>query len=160
MGHIPPTGMAAGASQWRLMCFLLPPGSSRGATSSTLHTPLLKHAHAQPCMPHQCPLHLLLQLCGRATSSLFWQVLCSSSTCGIDRVSPTYVASDAAFRAAATPPVHPVHAPAPASLPVLLQGSLQQLKTPNPAARHSSRAAVCTSGLAGRQQSEIQLKRS
>lgn len=145
------------------MGFLLPPGSSQGATSSTSHTPLLKHACARPCMPHQRALHLLLlllQQCGRATSSRFWQVLCSSSTCCIDGVSPTCVASDAAFRAAAASLPQPVRTPAPAPLPVLLQELLQQLKTPNPAARRSSRAAVCASGLAGRQQSVIQLERS
>lgn len=80
---MPPTGMTQVLSHWRLMGSLLPPASSPGATSSTLHTALLRHAGAQPCMPHQCTLHLLLllQQCGRATSSRFWQVLCSSSTC-------------------------------------------------------------------------------
>lgn len=65
-----------------------------------------------------------------------------------------------AFRAAVSFLAQPVQTPAPAPLPGLHQGSLQQLKIPNPAARHSSRAAACTSGLAGRQQSVIQLERS
>lgn len=65
-----------------------------------------------------------------------------------------------AFRAAVSSLAQSVQTPAPAPPPGLLQGSLQQLKTPNPAARHSSGAAVCTSGLGGRQQSVIQLERS
>lgn len=120
----------------------------------TAHTP----AETCPCLAlHASPRTLLLLLLlhqgGRATSSHFWQVLSSSSTCCTDEVSPTYVASDPASRAAAASLAQPVQTPAPAPLPV-------QLRTPNPAARHSSGAAVCTSGLAGRQHSVIQLERS
>lgn len=160
--NVPPTGMTAGAVT--VEADGLPAAPRLLTRSNFLHTAhtLLKHACAWPCIPHQCTLLLLLllQQCGTATSSWFWQVFCSSSTSCIDGVSSTYVASDAAFRAAATSPAQPVWTSAPAPLPVLLQESLQQLKDPNPAARHGPRAAVCASGLAGRQQSVIQLERS
>lgn len=54
----------------RLKVFLPPPGSSQGATSSTLATSLMKPARAWPWLPHQCTLLLLWQR-GRATSSHF-----------------------------------------------------------------------------------------
>lgn len=115
-----------------------------------LHAPPM-HSPPPPPPPAAWQGHILPFLAG---TLLFFHVALTGS------LPPTDAPSDAAFRAAATSLAQPVQTSAPAPLPGLLQGSLQQLKTPNPAGRCSSRAAVCTSGLAGRQQSVIQLERS
>lgn len=156
---IPPAGVRASAAV--VEDEGLPASPRFFMRSQLLHmaTSLLKPARAWPWLPHQCAL-LLLQQCGRATSSRFWWVLSFSYTCCTDGVSPTYVASHAAFTAAATSLLRPVWTPAAVCLPVLLPGSLRQLNTPKPAAGCSSRAAVHTSGLAGRQQLEIRPERS